>query len=175
MKTKILLAFGILLLALSLAGVQGCSSQEANTGNGGSPRSKLEAVKPNEDDGAIYQTTKEFVNALVTDDRQQVLSMLTSEHRNTWKEESYLVTGDAKEKYDEFVVEKLQHTVVKYLNNEETNFENTGMVFAVYDVIMKKDGQEQGRVKIQESLVFRQENGKWLISLDDRGFLVEKN
>jgi hypothetical protein len=175
MKRKLLLILGLLLLTLSLAGVQGCGSQDANKDGDKPARSKLETVKPNEDDGVIYHTTKEFVQALVTDDRQKILSMLTSEHRNTWEDESYLITEEAKSQYDEFTVENLQHTVVKYINNEDTNFENTGMVFAVYDVIMKKDGQEQGRVKIQESLVFRQENEKWLITLNDRGFLIEKN
>lgn len=164
------------IAALLFTAAAGCGNKkEAEPGNNPTPRPKLSAINANEDDGAIYSTTKDFVRALVADERDKVMSLLTSEHRNGWNEKSFLITGDAKTQYDEFAVDKLQHTEVKYVNNEETNFENTGMVFAVYDVVMKKNGQEEGRVKIQESLVFRQENGKWLISLDERGFLVPKN
>lgn len=165
---------GVVFLFALIAAAAGCGSREtAGASESAVARAKLEAVKPHEDDGAIYGATKEFVRALVADERDQVLSLLTAEHRNGWEEQSFLITDAAKAKFDEFKLENLRHTVVKYMNNEDTGFENTGVVFAVYDVVMKNGGQEQDRVKIQESLVFRRENGKWLISLDERGFLVK--
>ena len=165
----------VVLILLSLGVVAGCGRQDANPAVGSSPRTKLEAVKPNEDDGAIYGVTKDFINALVKDEREKVLSLMTAEHRGEWNDDSFLIPVDAKAKFDEIKLENMQYTVVKYLNNEETNFENTGIIFAVYDVVMAKNGQEAERVKIQESLAFRKENGTWLVSMDERGFLVEKN
>jgi triphosphoribosyl-dephospho-CoA synthetase len=175
MTNKLKVAFGVALLLLTLVTAAGCGRQAVADQNDPSPRKKLEAVKPNEDDGAIYSTTKKFINALVADDRETLLTMLTSEHRSAWRDESFLVTDAAKAQFDEIALENLNYTIVKYVNNEETNFENTGMIFAVYDVVMKNDGLEEGRLKLQESLIFRKENNQWLISLDERGFLVEKN
>jgi triphosphoribosyl-dephospho-CoA synthetase len=176
MRNKIKVAFGVALLLLTLVSAAGCGWQAvADPANDSSPRKKLEAVKPNEDDGAIYGTTKKFINALVADDRETLLTMLTSEHRSAWQDESFLVTDSAKAQFDEIALENLNYTVVKYVNNEETNNKNTGMIFAVYDVVMKNDGMEEGRLKLQESLIFRKENNQWLISLDERGFLVDKN
>lgn len=174
MSTKKITAVAILLLVLTLAAA-GCGQSDAtNPEDGSSPRARLEAVEPNEDDGAIYGATVEFINALVRNDRETVASLLTAEHRRLWTEDSYLLSDAAKAQYDDIALENLQYTVVKYMNNEETNFENTGVLFAVYDVALRNNGEEQERVKIQESLAFRKENGTWLISMDERGFLVEK-
>lgn len=166
----------ILLVATLLTGMlAGCAKQE--TGGVDSPvvRRQLETVKPNEDDGAIYRGTEEFVRAMVADDRQKVLSLLTADHRNSWRDESFLLSPDAKAQFEEITMENLNYTVVKYINNEETQFVDNGFIFAVYDVVMKKGGKEVSRAKMQENLVFRQENGQWLIAADERGFLVKEN
>jgi predicted small lipoprotein YifL len=171
MKRRITAMTAILLLFLSA--LSGCG-QRGNSDTTGAPRARLQAVQPNEDDGAIYGATKSFIMALAENDREKILSLLTAEHRSEWSEDSYLLSADAMGQYEKIALENLQYTVVKYLNNEETNFENTGIVFAVYDVVMEKDGLEE-RVKIQENLAFRKENGAWLISLDERGFLVKQD
>lgn len=49
------------------------------------------------------------------------------------------------------------------------------MLFVVYDVVMKQDGREVSRVKMQDNLAFRQDNGQWLIAINERGFLVPEN
>lgn len=175
MTKNVKAVLALFLFTLTLITVAGCGRQNSTDPTSQSPRKKMEAVKPNDDDGAIYSSTKEFVQALVADDREKVLSLLTAEHRSSWKEESFLIKNDEKQQFEDVVLDNLNYTVIKYVNNEDTNFENTGMIFAVYDVVMKNNGEEAGRVKLQESLMFRRENGKWLIALDERGFLVEKN
>jgi len=165
----IILALALLVLAL----LAGCGKSSTEQAGGGILRRQAETVKPNEDDGAIYQATEDFILALVADDRQKVLSLLTADHRNTWVDNSFLFRADAKDHFDEAVVENLNYTVVTYVNNESTNHENTGMIIAVYDVVMKKEGAEIGRTKIQENLAFRKENSRWLISMDERGFLIK--
>jgi hypothetical protein len=172
MRKQVKAILGILLLMVTLLAV-GCGQDGVNSADS-TPRTKLGAVQPNEDDGAIYEITKNFIAALVNDDKDQVLSLLTTEHRSVWTETSFLLSAAAKGQYDDIELGNLQYTVVKYLNNEETNFENTGIIFAVYDVTMKAGGQDES-MKIQESLAFRKENGQWLISMDERGFLVKTN
>jgi len=152
----------------------GCGRQAA-TGDSGTPRRQLETVQPNENDGAIYRATEEFVRALVADEREKVLSLLTADHRASWRDESFLLTEEAKQQFDEFAVENMTYTVVRYINNEDTGFREMAMLFVVYDVVMKQDGREVSRVKMQDNLAFRQDNGQWLIAINERGFLVPEN
>ena len=85
-----------------------------------------------------------------------------------------MVRPETKERFEEIELEDLRHTVVRYINNEETNFENTAMIIIVYDVAMKNGGETKATSKIQESLAFRKEDGKWLVTMNERGFLVQK-
>lgn len=173
-KAKMLMVI-VLGIAL-LLGTAGCGQRGGGTETGGgAPRNRLETVQPNENDGAIYRVTEEFIRALVADDREKVLSLLTADHRASWRDESFLLTAEAKQQFEEFAVENLTHTVVRYINNEETNFQEMAMLFAVYDVVMKSGGQEQNRIKMQDNLALRRENGQWLIAVNERGFLVADN
>lgn len=174
MKTvaKWLLVFGAsLFLAL---GTMGCGGDNAAQPGNTNQRRQAETVKPNDRDGQIYQTVETFINALVKDDRNTVLGLLTSDHRNSWREDSFLLNSEAKEQFEEFAADNLNYTVVRYVNNEDTNFIETAFIIAAYDVVMKNGGVEASRVKIQESLAFRQENGQWRISVNERGFLVRE-
>lgn len=166
---------GVLVLSLALLLAAGCGRPGTGTEAGAAPRRQLETVQPNENDGAIYRATEEFVRALVADNREKVLSLLTSDHRASWRDESFLLSEEAKQQFEEFAMENLTHTVVRYINNEETNFQEMAMVFAVYDVVMKNGGQEANRIKMQDNLIFRQEGGQWLIAINERGFLVADN
>jgi ketosteroid isomerase-like protein len=168
---QIVIIGAILVLLL---GAVGCSNgDEAETST--PQRRQVETVKPNEDDGQIYRAVETFVNALVNDDRSTVLDLLTTDHRNSWRDDSFLLNAEAKNRYDEFDVDNLNYTIVKYVNNEDTNFVETAFIIAVYDVLMKSGSQEDNRVKMQESLAFRREGEAWKISVNDRGFLVPQN
>ncbi len=171
-KTIKQIAVCIIIVAL-LAAVSGCGREEGLQEIQPGQRRQVETVKPNEKDGQIYRNVEAFVNALVRDDREAVLSMLTRDHRNSWRDDSFLLNGQARERYEQFAVDNLNYTVVKYVNNEDTNFVETAFIIAVYDVVMKNGGQESGRVKIQESMAFRQEDGLWKMSVNERGFLVK--
>lgn len=160
--------------AAALIVTAGCGQRNAaGTEATPAPRRQAETVQPNEQDGAIYRATEEFISALVADRREDVLKLLTSDHRASWSDDSFLLTEDAKRQFEEFALENLTYTVVRYINNEETQFIDNGFIFAVYDVVMKKGGEEAARIKMQENLIFREENGQWLIAADERGFLVE--
>lgn len=176
-KSKKLWLLGMIFFFTAIL-IAGCGGSGGNTTDDDTapatqPRKQIETVKPNEDDGAVYRATEDFIKALVNDDRQKVLSLLTADHRNSWRDDSYLLKGDAKSRY-ELALENLNYTVVSYVNNEQTNMEDNAIIIAVYDVVKKSGGEETGRVKWQESLVFRKENGQWLIALDERGPLVQR-
>lgn len=163
----------ILLVPALLLGTAGCGKKEA--GDPGQPkRRQIETVKPNEDDGQIYRNVEAFISALVKDDRNTVLEMLTTDHRNSWSDQSFLLNPEAKNTFEAFDVDNLNYTVVKYVNNEDTNFIETAFIVAAYDVVMKKGGAEADRIKVQESLAFHRENGQWKVSVNDRGFLVSR-
>lgn len=165
-KNSLILLFGAMILIVSM--VTGCGQADDTDNQGTGLRRQVETVKPNEDDGAIYRTTEEYVKALVEDDRNTVLSLLTVDHRNSWRNDSFLINADAKEIFDEITLANLNYTVVSYINNEETSFEDVGVIYAVYDVVLKKDGQEAGRQTFQDNLVFRKEDGQWRISVNER-------
>ncbi|MBS4030824.1 MAG: hypothetical protein KGZ63_05305 [Clostridiales bacterium] len=170
MKTiRRILVFGLVLALLAVGA--GCTKQAAENG-ANSQRRQIETVKPNENDGQIYRNVETFVSALVKDDRNTVLEMLTKDHRNSWSDNSFLFNAEAKNRFDEFAAENLNYTIVKYVNNEDTNFVETAFIIAAYDVVMKKGGTEASRAKIQESMAFRKEDGQWKISVNERGLLV---
>jgi hypothetical protein len=164
------LVIGMILVAALLVFV-GCAKEEGSPGPAPS-RKQIETVKPNEDDGAVYQTTENFIKAMVRDDRQQVLSLLTADHRNSWTDDAFLIKPETKDLFEEFSVENLRYSVIQYINNEDTGNVNTAMIIVVYDVVMKNGGEEKARAKLQESLAFRKENNQWLITMNERGFLV---
>ena len=164
----------VLGLAL-LVSVAGCGPNDEGAQSGTQqPRRQLETVKANEDDGQIYRNVEAFINALVKDDRNTVLAMLTKDHRNSWSENSFLLNAETKNQFEEFGLENLNYTVVKYVNNEDTNFVETAFIVAAYDVVMKNDGAEAGRVKLQETLAFHKEDGQWGITVNERGILVSQ-
>lgn len=169
---KWIVVFG-LILAL-LAGTAGCGQGNQAENGAKPPLRQTETVKPNEDDGQIYRNVEAFVGALVQDDRSTVLEMLTKDHRSSWSDNAFLLDAEAKKLFDEITLDNLNHSVVKYVNNEDTSFVETAFIIAVYDVVMKKAGVEADRVKFQESLAFRREDGQWKISVNERGFLVKE-
>jgi hypothetical protein len=173
MKTvKSVMVFCLLLLLLASA--SGCGKTEAEQAPELAQSRQVETVKPNENDGQIYRGVEAFIRALVKDDRETVLSLLTKGHASTWRDDSFLFNEQARERYDEFAVDNLNYTVVTYINNEDTNFVPTAFIVAVYDVVMKNGGVEASRVKLQESMAFHEDEGQWKIALDERGLLVKK-
>ncbi|MBS4022161.1 MAG: hypothetical protein KGZ79_07030 [Dethiobacter sp.] len=171
--TKMVAAAMFFLILSGLAG--GCgNSGDSGPNNGAAPRRQVEKVNPPGDDGAIYSAAGEFVQALVSDDRDKVLFMLTVDHRNSWQEDSFLFRQDAKAGYEEFVLENLNYSVVAYLNNEQTGFTELAVIDAVYDVVMKNGGEEAVRVSLQDTLAFRRESGQWLISVNERIFVADR-
>jgi len=120
-------------------------------------------------DAAIYQLVEEYVRSLVADDRPAVQSLLTSGHRETFAEESYLLRPGTRDAYDEITVSELNHSFPTY-TSQFPGLEGirVAVIVAQYTVQFKQNGQVVESPSFREELLLREEGGRWLIAASQR-------
>ena len=124
-------------------------------------------------DKAVYQAAEEFIRALINDDREEVLSLLTEEHRVNWTDASFLYDRTALQPGQIFELSSFRHSVVRYIQSPELGGETLALVTAKYKVLFKNETEIITEMQIEESMALQLVNDTWRIAADQRKIVSE--
>jgi hypothetical protein len=160
---KLLIVLAVVIVALLVwVFLRGREPGEANTVS----KSTLALASP--EDSFVYRSVEGFVLALVADEREQVLAMLTDDHRMNWMENSYLYGEDMRQKYESIRVGDLRHSIVRYVQVPEAGNATMALVTVRYVVEFVNNGEVETSVMMEEKLGLRQAGELWKIAVDER-------
>lgn len=151
-----------IIMVFALGRLRGRGPGTANTVN----RSTLALASA--EDSAVYSAARDFVHALVSGEREQVLAMLTDSHRQNWTENSFLYGDGVREKYDTIEVRDIRCGIVRYVQIPELGNGTTALVTVIYIVEFRNNGTVEAAVKMQENLGLQKAGDQWLIAADER-------
>lgn len=123
------------------------------------------------DDAAIYQVAERYVSALVADGREEVLSLLTSPHRQEWRADSFLLRPGTKDLYPEIKLAGLRHSFVRYSQVQDGDQNNKYAWLVVEYSISLSNNQGSKVIPLREELVFCLEEESWRIASSKRDIL----
>lgn len=124
-------------------------------------------------DAAVYQAAEQFILALIRDEREEVLSFLTEEHRANWTDASFLYDRTALQPGQVVELASLRHSVVRYIQSAELGGETLALVTFKYTVLFKNEAEITTEVKLEESMALQRVNDSWLIAADQRKIISE--
>lgn len=123
------------------------------------------------DDAEIYRVVEDYVAALVADEQEIVLSLLTAYHRQEWQTDSFLLRQGVTALFSKIELTDFRHTFVYYSSAVPEIY---GDKFALLTVEYKVDfinEQETRTVRFSEDLVLRLEGENWRIAGSKRDIL----
>jgi|GEM_PF-737081 len=129
-------------------------------------------LQPPTNDAAIYRTLEAYLAGLVADDQEAVLALLTESHRQDFTAASFLLQPGAIENYSRIVLAELNHSFPTY-TSQFTGLEGVpvAVLAAEYTVNFYQGEQLVASPRFREELLFRQEEGSWLIAGSQRDFV----
>lgn len=119
-------------------------------------------------DAAVYLAARQFVEALVDDERERVLAMLTAGHRAKWTDASFLYDSTALQPGRSVALGDFRHSVVRYVQPPELGGETLALVTARYTVLFKNGDVVEGEVQVEENMGLQLVGDLWLIAADER-------
>ncbi|MBS3887442.1 MAG: hypothetical protein KGZ56_10350 [Dethiobacter sp.] len=124
-------------------------------------------------DQAVYQAAEQFILALIKDEREVVLSMLTEEHRLNWTDASFLYDRTALQLGQSAELGSFRHSVVNYIQSPELGGQTLALVTVKYTVLFKNETETTAEIQIEESMALQLVNESWLIAADQREIISE--
>jgi len=124
-------------------------------------------------DQAVYQVAEQFILALIKDEREVVLSMLTEEHRLNWTDASFLYDRTALQLGQSAELGSFRHSVVNYIQSPELGGQTLALVTVKYTVLFKNETETTAEIQIEESMALQLVNESWLIAADQREIISE--
>lgn len=122
-------------------------------------------------DAAVYLAAREFIEALLRDDREKVLVMLTEGHRANWTDASFLYDGTELREGQHAVLGQFRHSVVRYERLPELGGERVALLTARYTVLFKDGEVVEREFRIEENMVLQYVAETWLVAADERKIL----
>lgn len=119
-------------------------------------------------DAPVYLAARQFVEALVADDREKVLAMLTDGHRANWTDASFLSDRTRLEAGRTLELGRFRHSVVRYVQAPDLGGETVALVTARYTVLFKNGETVEGEMRVEENMAFQLAGGRWLVAADRR-------
>jgi hypothetical protein len=119
-------------------------------------------------DAPVYLAARQFVEALVADDREKVTAMLTEGHRANWTDASFLYDRTGLEAGRTMELGRFRHSVVRYVQAPDLGGETVALVTARYTVLFKYGDTVEGETQVQEEMVLQRVGDLWLIAADRR-------
>jgi hypothetical protein len=119
-------------------------------------------------DAAVYQTARQFIKALVADDREKVQAMLTEGHRANWTDVSFLYDRTLLAPGRNIVLGSYRHSVVRYVQSSTLGGETVALVTVFYTVLFKNGETVEGEMQVEENMVLQLVGEQWLIAADQR-------
>lgn len=124
-------------------------------------------------DKAVYQAAEQFILALISDEREKVLSLLTEEHRLNWTDASFLYDRTALQPGQTVELGSLRHSIVRYIQSPELGGETLALVTFKYTMLFKNGAEVSTEIKVEESMALQFVGENWLIAADQRKIVSE--
>ncbi|MBS4008197.1 MAG: hypothetical protein KGZ45_07230 [Clostridium sp.] len=124
-------------------------------------------------DEAVYQAAEQFIRALISDDREKVLSLLTEEHSLNWTDASFLYDRTALQLGQTVELGSLRHSIVRYIQSPELGGETLALVTFEYTMLFKNGAEVLTEIKVEESMALQLVDGNWKIAADQRKIISE--
>lgn len=124
-------------------------------------------------DEAVYQAAEQFIRALISDEREKVLSLLTEEHRLNWTDTSFLYDRTALQPGQTVELGSLRHSIVRYIQSPELAGETLALVTFKYTMLFKNGAEVSTEIKVEESMALQLVDENWLIAADQRKIVSE--
>ena len=130
------------------------------------------ALQPPANDAAIYLVLETYLAALVADEQEAVLALLTESHRQEFTAASFLLQPGAIENHSEIALAELNHSFPTY-TSQYTGLEGVpvAVLSAEYTVNFYQNGSLTAAPRFREELLFRREGENWLIAVSRRDFI----
>lgn len=122
-------------------------------------------------DEEVYLAAREFIEALVQDERDLLLAMLTESHAANWTAASFLYDGTALREGQRAALGQFRHNVVRYVQPPELGGERVALLTVHYTVLFKDGETVEKEVRIEENMGLQLVDGTWLVAADQRKIL----
>ncbi|EEG77722.1 hypothetical protein [Dethiobacter alkaliphilus] len=140
------------------------ASEVVQTGNSGFPVSEL--------DSRVYSVVEDFLQAQVENDQHAVLSLLSTEHRAEWRDDSFLVSERAFETFDEVRLDDLKMGVIDFQRVDGTDL---AAVYLNYSIQFIRDNEVVTQADVVEEVGLSLEGeDNWVIDRNMRSVASAK-